>query len=107
MKGKAVRETLGFVAVVASLVFVGLEVRQSNQWARQEALQSIIDNWMGLHVPWALDERFSTLADRINSGAMEADFDGADRHSLAIMFLGVNHMWELRYKQLQVGVLFS
>ena len=29
MSGKAIRETLGFVVVVAGLVFVGLEIRQN------------------------------------------------------------------------------
>ena len=31
MSGKAIRETLGFIGVIASLVFVGLEVRQKGQ----------------------------------------------------------------------------
>ena len=34
MSGKAIRETLGFLAVVASLVFVGFEIRQNTQVAR-------------------------------------------------------------------------
>ncbi len=29
MSGKAIRETLGFLAVVASMVFVGMEIRQN------------------------------------------------------------------------------
>ena len=41
MSGKAVRETLGFLVVVASLVFVGLEIRQSNVQARAAAYQAI------------------------------------------------------------------
>ena len=54
MSGKAIRETLGFLAVVASLMFVGLQLRQSNEWAKQEALQSHIEDWTGLAVPWGL-----------------------------------------------------
>ena len=34
MSGKAIRETVGFLAVVASLVFVGMEIRQNTQVAR-------------------------------------------------------------------------
>ena len=41
MSGKAIRETLGFLAVVASLVFVGLEVRQNTVAARSAAYQAI------------------------------------------------------------------
>ena len=105
MSGKAVRDTLGFLAVVASLMFVGLQLRQSNEWAKQEALQSHIEDWTGLAVPWALDERFSGLAERINTGAREADFVGADRQSLSVMYLGLDHVWEFRYQQLRVGIL--
>ncbi len=105
MSGKSVRETFGVLAVVAGLVFVGVQIRQSNSWARQEALQSIINDWANIQVPWALDERFSQLAETINSGARQADFSGADRQSLSIMFLAVDHMWELRYKQLQGSIL--
>ena len=31
MSGKAVRETMGFVAVLAGLVFVGWDIRQKGQ----------------------------------------------------------------------------
>ena len=41
MSGKAVRETLGFLAVVAGLVFVGLEIRQNTLVARAAAIQEI------------------------------------------------------------------
>ena len=41
MSGKAVREILGFLGVIASLAFVGLQVRQSNIQARAAAYQEI------------------------------------------------------------------
>ena len=41
MSGKAIRETLGFLAVVAGLVFVGLEIRQNTLVARAAAIQEI------------------------------------------------------------------
>ena len=41
MSGKAVRETLGFLAVVASMVFVGLEIRQNTLQAQAAAYQEI------------------------------------------------------------------
>ncbi len=42
MSGKAVRETMGFLAVVAGLVFVGWEIRQNNTLARAAAYESIV-----------------------------------------------------------------
>ncbi len=41
-------EVLGALGVIASLVFVGLEIRQSNAYARQEALSSMIEEWNSL-----------------------------------------------------------
>ena len=41
MSGKTIRETLGFLVVVASLVFVGMEIRQNTIAARAAAYQAI------------------------------------------------------------------
>ncbi len=42
MSGKAIRETLGFLAVVASMVFVGLEIQQNTRALRATAIQESI-----------------------------------------------------------------
>ena len=42
MSGKAIRETLGFLAVVASMVFVGVEIRQNTRSAEVDAYQNLI-----------------------------------------------------------------
>ncbi len=41
ISGAAIRETLGFLAVIASMVFVGLEIRQNTLQARAAAYQAI------------------------------------------------------------------
>jgi hypothetical protein len=41
MSGKAVRDTIGFIGVVASLVFVGLEIRQNTAMARGQTRQDL------------------------------------------------------------------
>ncbi len=48
MSGKAVRETIGFLAVVAGLVFVGLEIRQGTTVARAATRQALADDTMQL-----------------------------------------------------------
>ena len=42
MSGKAVRETLGFLAVVAGLVFVGWEIRQNSLSVQAATYQDLI-----------------------------------------------------------------
>lgn len=46
----AVRETVGFIGVVASLVFVGLQIRQSTAIARGQARQELA----GLNQEWLI-----------------------------------------------------
>ena len=41
MSGKAIRETLAALGVIASMVFVGMEIRTSNVQARAAAYQAI------------------------------------------------------------------
>jgi len=41
MSGKAIRESIGFIAVVAGLAFVGLEIQQNNKLAQAAAYQEI------------------------------------------------------------------
>ena len=48
MSGKAVRETLAALGVIASLVFVGVEIRQNTQTARIAARQALMDHQLTL-----------------------------------------------------------
>jgi len=41
MSGKHIRDTIGFVGVTVSLVFVGLQIRQNNRLAQAAAYQAI------------------------------------------------------------------
>lgn len=41
MSGRAVRETLGFLAVVVSLVFVGIQIQQNTKAIRGQTRQSL------------------------------------------------------------------
>lgn len=52
MSGEALRETLGFIGVVASLVFVGIEIRQNTIVARAAAYQDIGFVLRKHIVPW-------------------------------------------------------
>ena len=57
MSGKAIRETLGFIAVVASLVFVGLEIRQNNVQARAAARQGLAEISIQMNLTRATDRQ--------------------------------------------------
>jgi hypothetical protein len=51
MSGKAVREILGFLAVVAGLVFVGMEIRQNSLSVQAATYQDLIVQITNLNLP--------------------------------------------------------
>jgi hypothetical protein len=88
MSGKAVRETLGFLAVVASLVFVGLEIQQNTAVARGQTRQELATSaqeWLTLRVT---DPELSAAFDAYWIGDADVESIQSDRLQLMMrMFL--------------------
>ena len=61
MSGKAVRETLGFVAVVAGLLFVGMEIQQNTVATRAVTQQAIFDSGTEMNINVMTNERLRDL----------------------------------------------
>jgi hypothetical protein len=75
MTGQALRETLGFMGVVGSLLFVGLEIRQNTRVARAEAYRSIEQTQTEWNFVAASDPDLALLLRRVT-------LDGARRDGL-------------------------
>ncbi|MGD8496323.1 MAG: hypothetical protein PVF05_09055 [Gemmatimonadales bacterium] len=60
MSTDSIRETVGFLGVIASLLFVGLQIRQTNVIARAQTRQELTDQyreyWMALALDPELEE---------------------------------------------------
>lgn len=67
-------ELVGVVGVVASLVFVGLEVRQNTAAVKGATYQSIADASQQQLMWWAENERMLQFWVKIKDGAMPGDF---------------------------------
>ena len=98
-------EGVGLLAVIASLIFVALEVRQANQIGRLEALQSMATDWMSFGIEVATSETLPGLLADVYAGAVSADFDEADNVRIGELLLGQDHHWEMRFNQTKLGVL--
>ncbi len=61
MSSKAIRETLGFLAVVASMVFVGLEIQQNTRATQTATAQAIFDANHQLPISIMSDARLREL----------------------------------------------
>jgi hypothetical protein len=79
LSGKAIRETLGFLGVIASLAFVGAEISQNTVAARAAAYQAIgiatSESWLSI----SEDPRRSDLfhVEQFDTGAV-AEWNDAD-----------------------------
>jgi hypothetical protein len=103
MSGKAVRETLAALGVIASLVFVGAEIRQNTAVARGQTRQDLAalnQEWLVLH---AADPEFGDLFNR--AWLQEAELDTPDtRRSRFMMRIQLRQL-ENVYLQFAEGLV--
>ena len=102
---KDIAELIGIGAIVASLVFVAIEVRQSNQIGRLEAMQSMASDWATVGLEIAGNKSLAVLLAKTDSGAVQKDFDAVENRQLFSALHGLDHHWEMRFNQLNLGVL--
>ncbi len=105
MSGKAIRETLGFVAVVVSMVFVGMEIRQNTIAARAAAYQGIGFQSANIWHGWSRDPAFSDLRNLASDTATWDEIDETGWTQLSAALTGSMRSWETLYLQVQEGLL--
>ena len=97
---KNIFEAVGLVAIVASLIFLGLEIRQSNVQARASAYQAI-----GIAIAAAFD---SAAHDRqfvvLNQKSLDA-MDKADWGQFLAKMTGIARLGETVLLQVEQGLL--
>lgn len=98
-------EWVAAAGVIASLMFVGYEIRQSNALGRQQAQQSMAEAWSTVNLAVATDHVLADLLARMQAGELKADFTPGEAVSLYQVLHGLDHTWEMYYKQTQMGVL--
>ena len=105
MSGKSVRETLGFLAVVAGLVFVGMEIRQNTIVARAAAYQEIGFQTMEGWRMRSLDRAWAELMVLASDPARWDEIDEAGWLQLRFRMMGSMRAWETLYLQVSEGLL--
>ena len=104
MSGKAIRETLGFLAVVAGLVFVGLEIRQNNAIARATALNELASGAREYLLSVGTDAETASILRRFRAGE-ELTADESSQANAMLMALLRN--FENVFMQTAIGVVDS
>ena len=102
MKKKEFIEILGVLAIIGSLIFVGIEIRQNSLEIRASTHQSVSEQVTKLYLHIAGDERLSKLV----SGMMDNDeLNATDQLSLDFIVLtGLRRIENIYLQQLD-GIL--
>ena len=114
MKKKGIIEILGLVALIGSLVFVGIEIRQNSLAVRGATHQSISEQVTKLYMHIATNERLSKLvsqmlpddtSDDISNHNLRNKLNAADQLSLDFTVLTGLRRIENIYLQESDGIL--
>jgi len=98
-------EAVAAIGVIASLIFVGFQLRQSNDLGRLQAQQSMGEAWSTVNLTMATNPELADLMARMAAGELKAEFDPGEEYSLYLVLHGLDHTWEMYYKQMKSGVL--
>ena len=110
MKKKEIIEILGLVAIIGSLIFVGIEIRQNSLAVRGATHQSISEQVTKLYMHVATNERLSKLVsqmlpDDTSDDNLRNKLNAADQLSLDFTILTGLRRIENIYLQESDGIL--
>jgi hypothetical protein len=103
----AISQVIGAVGVVASLIYVGRQVRLGNALARAEAYRTVSLRVSEMTSEWANDEKFIPI---VRSGLFErtarlADLSPDDQTKLILYYSSALRVFEMIHRQVEAGVL--
>ena len=101
----AVVEIVGAIAVVASLVYLGQQIRFSNRLAQAEAWRSPISDINGLNATFGLDPIFRDAIFRVLGGATPDDLSSDESHLVEMFLISVFNCYEQLFREVNRGVL--
>ena len=99
----ALSEAFGVIAVVASLIFVGLQIRQSTNAAKIEAVHDISTEWRGVYQAAAGDRQ---VAENLYLGCLDyKSLEGVELVQFNAVMHSVFHAATSTYYQYDKGAL--
>jgi hypothetical protein len=105
---RIVVEVIGLIGLIASLGFVGLEIRQNTMAVRAATIQAVSDQAMELTLSMATDEQLPRLVYEMRqNGVTQADLSNEDRLRLRLAVVAGLRRQENLYLQVENGALPS
>lgn len=100
-----ISEIVGAVAIIASLIFVGSEIRQNTNALRTATTQSIAEQINTINLEYATDENLPRLFALMFEGKSQDAFSPTDQVRLEMAILVGLRRIENIYLQVEEGVL--
>ncbi len=98
-------EVLGVLGVIASMIFVGIEIRQNTAAVRGATYQSIADSSLQHVQWWAGNEKLLQLESEIDEGALSEDFAHSENLLIQANIVMTLRRMENIYVQVQEGLV--
>ena len=102
---RTVIEIIGFLSVVGSLAFVGVEIRQNTSAVRGATNQAISDQVGELMLTIATDDNLAELVKRLYDGETQNQFDPVDDMRLFMTIMTGLRRIENIFLQIEDGIL--
>jgi hypothetical protein len=98
-------ELIGFISVIASLIFVGMEISQNTTAVRGATNQAISDQASELYLTIATDRNLAGLVKKLYDGVPREDFDSIDDMQLFLTVMTGLRRVENIFLQLEDNIL--
>ena len=102
---RTVIEIIGFLSLVGSLAFVGVEIRQNTSAVRGATNQAISDQVGELMLTIATDDNLARLVKRLYDGETQDQFDPVDDMRLYMTIMTGLRRVENIFLQIEDGIL--
>ena len=103
---RVVAEIVGLLGLIASLTFVGMEIRQNTVAVQSATIQAVSDQAMQLTLAMATDDQLPRLVHEMRQGgATQATLDTEDYLRLRLVVVAGLRRQENLFQQVQNGVL--
>lgn len=103
-KNRRYFELFGVASVVASLLFVGVQINQTTEATRSETVLQLKDSWVQLNLAYATSVELAAAEEEVQS----KEWDDVSFQS-RVLFAGATralfHMWSNAYFQFQNGTM--
>ncbi|MDG1025970.1 MAG: hypothetical protein P8R01_08560 [Gammaproteobacteria bacterium] len=98
-------QMLAIIGVIISLAFVGLEINQNTNLARNQAYLEYVESLKELSLEIATDEILPGLVARLGEGELEEDFSAEDNVKIPLFQNATVRVWEGLYRSWSAGYL--